>query len=139
MLANWTAYFAARLEALFSFYNTPVYSNIDPDRDYAGGRTVEVQENQKPEVTTFISGRCVVTRYFIIACRAPSQYEAFDMARAARSLIYDVLRIFEDDGVLSGAVIEDYGTEPDERGVVTGESFYGYVSFRFTEDGGYPD
>lgn len=137
MNPNWTEYFAARMELLFQHIGARVYSNVDPARDYAGAPTVEVQEDA-PTFRDYISGKSDVNRFFIVACRAPSAVEALEMARSVRGVIYSVIKVWEDDAVISNAAFDALAVEPDERGLVTGESFYAYVKFHFTEKIGLP-
>lgn len=137
MNPNWTDYFARRMEFLFLDIGARVYSNIDPAREYAGDPIVEVQE-AAPNFTDYISGRCEITRSFIVACRAPTAALALQMSTAARGVLYNVLKIWEDDGAISCAVYDELAVEPDERGLVVGESFYSYVRFHFKEDLGLP-
>lgn len=135
MSRNWCEYFAAILRP-YAGASVPVYSNVDPDRDYQGGLVIEISEGEAT-TTSFLSGRSIIERQLVVGCRAERAETALECAGNVRRILYDVLNVLEDENVASFA-FDELDVAPDELGDTTGQSFAGYVKFRITETVDYP-
>lgn len=124
---NYCEYFANAARDVFS--DCVVYSNVDPSREWNGAPTLEFNEPEDPQTRGLLSGGAMTTRgiYMIARAATPGAAEAL----SAR------LRAFAASVASSASVyswsIEDAGTAADARGIVEGESFYGYLKINLTE------
>lgn len=105
-----------------------IYSNADANREWTGTPTVEFVEVDAT-TETFLDGRSQQTRRFTCACRASSQDEATALAAIARQTLAAFCVELDQDGKIAAWTFDDFGTLPDERGFVVGETFYGFVDF----------
>ena len=112
-MTNWPEKIASDLADAFD--GVPVYSNVDPNREYNGGKTIEFNVQRLQTVPT-LSGAVFYDFQIVGACRAPN----FDEANALASLI------------------TSQEITADARGLIEGESFYGLLNFTITtKEGAY--
>ena len=105
-----------------------IYSNADANREWTGTPTVEFVETDAT-TETFLDGCTQQTRRFTGACRASTQDEATALAAAARRAIGNFCVELYQNQKIASWTFDDFGTLPDERGFVVGETFYGFVDF----------
>ena len=105
-----------------------LFSNADANREWTGTPTVEFVETDAT-TETFLDGRFQQTRKLTCACRAQTQAEAVALATSLRRAIADFCVELEQDEKIASWTLDDFGTLPDERGFVVGETFYGFVDF----------
>ena len=118
--------FAATVRARFPEFL--VFSNADANREWTGTPTVEFVEVDAT-TETFLDGRSQQTRRFTCACRAATQTDAVALAATLRQKVADFCVELKQDGKIAFWTLDDFGTLPDERGFVVGETFYGFVDF----------
>lgn len=131
-MTNWPEKIASDLATAFD--GVPVYSNVDPNREYNGGKTIEFNV-QRLETTPTLSGVIFYDFELIAACRAPSFSEANALVEELHAELDPLLRSYvETLGVV--AYIAAHEITADARGLLEGESFYGLLRFRITEKQG---
>ena len=114
-----------------------VYSNVDPAREWNGAATVEFNEPNDPQTRTFLSGGSEVTRDVYAIARAATQSEADSLKTVLRDICESAAsRLLSENKIYAWAV-DETGTTADARGIVEGESFYGYVRLILIERNGY--
>ena len=128
---NYCAAFAE--SALIVFTGFVVYSNVDPAREWNGSTTIEFNEPEDPTTKAFLSGREMVEREIYGIVRAKTYVEASDVSLVLRRFCEEAAGKLEADGQIYAWSIEECGTTADSRGVVEGESFYGYVKVNLIE------
>lgn len=112
-----------------------VYSAVDPVREWVGTETIEFGERQKPTTQTFLSGAAQEDRALVCYCRSASRQSAQTLALTLRRTIDAALdsAVESDDRNDPVCVVAysfyDLNVEGDDRGVTTGETFVGSVTF----------
>ena len=131
-MTNWPEKIASDLATAFD--GVPVYSNVDPNREYSGGKTIEFNVQRLTTVPT-LSGAIFYDFDLIAACRAPSYDEANALVEELHAELDPLLRSYvETLGVV--AFITAHEIQADARGLIEGESFYGLLIFKITEKEG---
>jgi hypothetical protein len=129
-VTNWPEKVATDLATTFE--NVPVYSNVDPNREYSGGKTIELNVQNVESIAT-ISGAIEYVYQLVAACRAPSYTDALDLVKA----VADELDLLFSSYVRNGDAVDAYRglveVTADSRGLVDGESFYGLLNFAIQE------
>lgn len=131
-MTNWPERIASDLATAFD--GVPVYSNVDPTREYNGGKSIEFNVQQLTTVPT-LSGAIFYDFQMIAACRAPSFAEANALAEALRETLASLLRVYLSEKLLESFVLSYTEIQADARGLIEGESFYGLLNFTITEKG----
>lgn len=131
-MTNWPERIASDLATAFD--GVPVYSNVDPNREYNGGKTVEFNV-QRLETTPTLSGAIFYDFQLVGACRAPSYAEALTLAEALHETLASLLRVYLSESLLETFVLSYTEIQADARGLIEGESFYGLLYFTITEKG----
>lgn len=128
---NYCSYLAA--DTTTNFPNFEVYSNVDPAREWNGTPTIEFNEPDDPKTTSTISGAAIVTRSVYAIARTESCEDAetvlFELCERCTKALDALLKT----GTIDAFAIDERGITADVRGIVEGESFYGYVKFLITE------
>lgn len=122
---------AAYLEEYFP--DVPVYSEIDPNREWNGSAMIEIGEPDDPEFLTFLDGTMQTTRTLYATVRAATQGEAATAADTLETNLKTALESEETQGNIYTWAVDAKDVTPDARGVVSGESFYGYIEFTVIE------
>lgn len=133
-MTNWPEKFANDLAS--EFEGVPVYSNVDPTRDYNGGKTIEFNV-QGFETTPTLSGAFYYDFQLVAACRAPSFDEAAELAEELRAKLEPLFATYVQSGEAVAAFVTEREVTADARGLIEGESFYGLLSFQLTEKEGF--
>ena len=131
-MTNWPERIASDLANAFD--GVPVYSNVDPNREYNGGKTIEFNVQRLQSVPT-LSGAIFYDFDLIAACRAPNFDDANALVEELHAALDPLLRSYvETLGVV--AFITAHEIQADARGLIEGESFYGLLNFKITEKEG---
>ena len=128
-MTNWPERLANDLASAFD--GVPVYSNVDPNRVYEGGKTVEFNVQRLQTVPT-LSGAVFYDFQLIGACRAPNFDEANALAEELREKLIPLLLSYESSGDALASLITSQEITADARGIIEGESFYGLLNFTIT-------
>ena len=129
-MRNWCEWLAEQIRPLAVPY--PVYSICDPTREYDGEVLIEFNENEY-KVQTLLSGDDIRTHNLVAACRSPTFELSSALIENIKKLIEEILTNEENEGGLLSFVWDETGVSADIRGIVEGESFYGYSEFTITE------
>lgn len=128
-MTNWPERLANDLASAFD--GVPVYSNVDPNRVYEGGKTVEFNVQRLQTVPT-LSGAVFYDFQLIGACRAPNFDEANALVKELRKKLVPLLLSYETSGDALASLITSQEITADARGIIEGESFYGLLNFTIT-------
>lgn len=131
--SDWPAIFANDLAS--EFEGVPVYSNVDPTREYNGGKSIEFNV-QSFETTPLLSGGFYYDFQLVAACRAKTFEEAAELVDELREALGPEFASLIQSGALYAAFITSHEVTPDARGLIEGESFYGLLYFNLTEKEG---
>lgn len=129
-MINWPEKLANDLSN--SFECVDVYSNVDPNREYNGGKTIEFNVQRLDTLPT-ITSAILYDFQLLAACRAPSYSEALALVNAAREELKPLLDGYVDSGDAVSTFISTQEVTPDARGLIEGESFYGLLNFAIQE------
>ena len=132
-MTNWPEKIASDLATAFD--DVLVYSNVDPNREYNGGKTVEFNVQRLQTVPT-LSGAVFYDFQLVGACRAPNFDEANALVEELRENLVPLLLSYETSGDALASLITSQEITADARGLIEGESFYGLLNFKITEKEG---
>lgn len=130
-MANWCEYFAERARSEFS--DLTVYSNVDPTREWNGATTLEFNEPDEPTTRTFLAGSALVSRNVYMIVRAATTSDLDELTTRLYDFAIEQAAALQASGTVHSWSIENSGSTPDSRGIVEGESFYGYVEITLVE------
>lgn len=117
---------------LGQFYpNSSIFSTVDPTREWTGALMIEIGEPDEAETITFINADTQTTHKVVATARANTKEEARTVTQTLRRIIAEALNSLHDE--IYTWNFEGAGTVPDVRGVVSGESFYGYLELTIIE------
>ena len=122
---NWCKELAE--EAIAPSVEYPTYSYCNPEREYNGETLIEVNENDY-RVRTLISGSEYREYDLVISVRTQTYDDADALIQTVMELVSEYLKT---EG--AGYVWNEEGVTADARGIVEGESFYGYAEFTVNE------
>lgn len=131
MVDNIPEYYAAYIRDNVTFAN--VYSNIDPTRNWNGETIVEIGEPDEATFVPFISGDYLIKHTIVATCRAQTRDVAGRNMQGVKSLLVNLNELLLKNNEIEAWSIENEGATPDIRGIVAGDSFYGYLEFSITE------
>ena len=116
-----------------AFPDVQVYSNVDTTREWNGSATIEFNEPDEPETRTTLSGAAFVTHsvYAIVRTKTHDEADSF-LTQLSGFCAVTAEDLFSNHTIHAWA-IDELGTTADSRGIVEGESFYGYVKVLLTE------
>lgn len=128
---NYCEYFADAARTAFS--GLDIYSNVDPTREWNGTATLEFNEPDEPTTRTLLSGAALTDRtiYAVVRAASPSNVETL-AARVRDFCVATCDALSREDEVFAWS-IGGTGVSADARGIVEGESFYGYVELTISE------
>ena len=129
-MTNWPEKIASDLASAFD--GVPVYSNVDPNREYDGGKTIELNV-QEQTTTATITGAIVYDFQLVAACRASSYSDALELIGDLREDLKPLLTGYVSGGDASAFFISSQEITADARGLIEGESFYGLLNFTIQE------
>ena len=129
-MTNWPERIASDLANAFD--GVPVYSNVDPNREYNGGKTVEFNVQRLQTVPT-LSGAVFYDFQLVGACRASNFDEANALVEELRENLVPLLLSYETSGDALASLITSQEITADARGLIEGESFYGLLNFTIQE------
>ena len=134
-MTNWAEKIASDLATAFD--GVPVYGNVDPNREYNGGKTVEFNVQRLQTVPT-LSGAVFYDFQLVGAFRAPNFDEANALVEELRENLVPLLLSYETSGDALASLITSQEITADARGLIEGESFYGLLNFTITtKEGAY--
>ena len=128
---NYCEYFADL--ARDAFPECAVYSNVDPTREWNGTPTLEFNEPDEPTTRGFLSGFALTTRTLYMIARAATTTGAEELASRLYDFAVSRASALQANGAVHAWSIANAGTSSDVRGIVEGESFYGYLEITLTE------
>lgn len=128
-MTNWPERIASDLATAFD--GVPVYSNVDPNREYNGGKTIEFNVQRLQTVPT-LSGATFYDFQLVGACRASTFVEANALVEELREELVPLLLSYETNGDALASLITSQEITADARGLIEGESFYGLLNFTIT-------
>lgn len=128
-MTNWPERIASDLATAFD--GVPVYSNVDPNREYNGGKTIEFNVQRLQTVPT-LSGAAFYDFQLVGACRASTFDEANALIEELRENLVPLLLSYETSGDALASLITSQEITADARGLIEGESFYGLLNFTIT-------
>lgn len=129
-MRNWCEWLADQLRPLVVPY--PVYSTCNPVREYNGEVLVEFNENEY-STQTLLSGDEIRTHKLVVSCRSPTFDLSDQLIVGIKEILDGILIEEEKTGDLLSYCWDETGVTADVRGIVEGESFYGYSEFTITE------
>ena len=129
-MTNWPEKIASDLAPAFD--DVPVYSNVDPNREYSGGKTIEFNVQKLTTVPT-LSGAVFYDFQLVGACRASTFDEANALVEELRENLVPLLLSYETSGDALASLITSQEITADARGLIEGESFYGLLNFTIQE------
>lgn len=129
-LNNWCEILAGQIR--YWSHGVAVYSNLDPSREWAGAPMIELSTREISQ-QNFLSGDYQTTHALSALMRCESESVASATVDELVTIIDKSLEALRSRGQIAGFTLEQSGVTPDARGVVSGESFYGYVDFTLTE------
>ena len=129
-MTNWPEKLANDLSDVIS--DVPIYSNVDPNRAYVGGETVEFNV-QKLENIPLLSGGVFKIYSIVAACRALTFGKADELLNRIRDTIVPILQGYTQNELATNAFASTSEITPDVRGIIEGESFYGLLNIVITE------
>mgnify|MGYP007115416063 CR=1 FL=1 len=130
-MTNWPEILANAIAT--DFDDVPVFSNVDPTREYNGGKTIEFNV-QNVKTVPVINGSVYYDFQMIAACRAPSYNQALALLITLRELLQPLFRQYITEKSIVSAFFQTVEVQADARGLVEGESFYGLLNFTITEN-----
>jgi hypothetical protein len=130
-MANWCEYFAERARSAFS--DLTVYSNVDPTREWNGAATLEFNEPDEPTTRVLLSGVAQTDRTIFAIVRAVSTADVETFSARVRDFCVATCDALQKSGDVYAWSIDGAAVVADSRGIVEGESFYGYVEITITE------
>ena len=110
-----------------------VYSNVDPAREWNGATTVEFNEPNEPQTQTCLSGSDATSHDVYAIVRAATYSEAEEFKALLRDVCEEIAASLTSENTIYAWAIAESGVTADARGIVEGESFYGYVHITLTE------
>lgn len=113
--------------------NVSVYSNVDPSREWNGATSIEFNEPDEPKIISSVFGYEYATRSVYAIVRSASTTEAESMANELAEICATIASALLELEQIYAWSIDESGTTADARGIVEGESFYGYVKISITE------
>ena len=128
-MTNWPERIASDLANAFD--GVPVYSNVDPNREYNGGKSIEFNVQRLQTVPT-LSGAVFYDFQLVGACRASTFDEANALVEELRENLVPLLLSYETSGDALASLITSQEITADARGLIEGESFYGLLNFTIT-------
>lgn len=129
-MTNWPEKLANDLSDVIP--DVPIYSNVDPNRDYMGGKTVEFNV-QKLENAPLLSGGVFKIYSIVAACRDLTYGKADELLNQIRGALEPILQGYTRDELAMNAFVSTSEITPDARGIIEGESFYGLLNIVITE------
>lgn len=128
---NYCEYFADAARTAFS--GLEIYSNVDPSREWNGTATLEFNEPDEPKTRTLISGAAIAERTIYAIVRAASLDDLETWTASLLDFCVASCETLQSQGSVYSWAIDGSGTTADVRGIVEGESFYGYVELTLIE------
>lgn len=113
-------------------HGVEVYSNLDPSREWTGTPMIELSTRDIAQ-RNFLSGDYQTTHALSALMRCESETVAAATISELVAVVDKSLTSLRQRDQIDGYTLEQSGVTPDARGVVSGESFYGYVDFTITE------
>lgn len=132
-MTNWPEQLATDVATYFD--DVPVYSNVDPTREYNGGKTIEFNV-QGFETTPLLSGGVYYDFQLVAACRAPSYSEAAELVEDLRDKLGSIIATYVQTNAIEAGLFTSQEVTADARGLIEGESFYGLLNFTISEKEG---
>ena len=129
-MTNWAEKIANDLAE--TILDVPVYSNVDPNREYSGGETIEFNV-QSVEAIPTIKSEIYYNFQLVAATRAPSFSEAIELLNELHDPLQNLLDGYVASGDAAAAFISSKEMSADVRGLIEGESFYGILNFSIQE------